>query len=256
MPRILTGYIDEDDCIGDSLGPQGGGSKGFINTNSLKLDEAIQSLSATDVVLNNQIQNLTGQIKPSIFGNTVFQPVRFNTKTNNNAVIISHSWDGPGNGSELPDTNTNSLQQTGNNQRAWWSGIKTVTLTNVPIDTVALLVEIFYNVNSFANNSQRLFVRKNNTENTGWPTLGSGDITQAVRDTFDNNYRKIILDPTGSSSVPFEAEHSVTIVVYPTGSGTTRTFEYCIVDDKQVTPTTTPYYFVGMNLQGYFIEVK
>jgi hypothetical protein len=256
MPRILTGYIDEDDCIGDSLGPQGGGSKGFINTNSLKLDEAIQSLSATDVILNNQIQNLTEQIKPSIFGNTVFQPVRFNTKTNNNVTLIDSIWRGPGLGNETPDTNTNSLQQTGNNQRAWWSGIKTVTVTNVPVDTVALLVEIFYNVNSRANNSQRLFLRKNNTENTGWPTSGSGDITQAVRDVFDNNFRKINLDPTGGSSVTFEAEHSVTIAVYPAGSGTTRTFEYCIVDNKNITPVSNPDYSVTMNLQGYFIEIK
>jgi hypothetical protein len=45
MPRKLTGYIDENDCIGDSLGPTGGGIKSTINDNSLALDLAIQELS-------------------------------------------------------------------------------------------------------------------------------------------------------------------------------------------------------------------
>lgn len=49
MNRIFTGYIDENDCIGDSLGNQtiGGGSKGTINGNFLSIDDAIQSLSGT-----------------------------------------------------------------------------------------------------------------------------------------------------------------------------------------------------------------
>lgn len=48
MSRIFTGYIDENDCIGDSLGDQtiGGGIKGSINGNFLSLDNTIQSLSA------------------------------------------------------------------------------------------------------------------------------------------------------------------------------------------------------------------
>lgn len=47
MNRIFTGYIDENECIGDSLGDQtiGGGIKGSINGNFLVLDDAIQNLS-------------------------------------------------------------------------------------------------------------------------------------------------------------------------------------------------------------------
>jgi hypothetical protein len=48
MARLFTGYIDENDCIGDSLGPIGSGSKSTINENSLALDLAVQSLSAYD----------------------------------------------------------------------------------------------------------------------------------------------------------------------------------------------------------------
>lgn len=60
MPRSLTGYIDENDCIGDSLGDQtiGGGSKSTINANSLALDEAVQSLSATGNTQTSLITNL------------------------------------------------------------------------------------------------------------------------------------------------------------------------------------------------------
>lgn len=50
MARLFTGYIDENDCIGDSLGTAGvvGEPKGTINQNSLALDVAVQSLSAYD----------------------------------------------------------------------------------------------------------------------------------------------------------------------------------------------------------------
>jgi hypothetical protein len=50
MARQLTGFISENDCIGDSLDSPGG-----INPNFLALDEAVQSLSAYDTSLRQAI---------------------------------------------------------------------------------------------------------------------------------------------------------------------------------------------------------
>jgi hypothetical protein len=89
MPRLLTGYIDEDDCIGDSLGPTGGGNKGTINANYLALDEAVQSLSAYDNSLRPALtpigSNLT--ITNNLTANNI--TTTGNIITNNNITALN-----------------------------------------------------------------------------------------------------------------------------------------------------------------------
>jgi len=60
MARLFTGYIDENECMGDSLGSDGvvGEPKGTINSNSLKLDTAVQSLSSNLSELNDTVSGL------------------------------------------------------------------------------------------------------------------------------------------------------------------------------------------------------
>jgi hypothetical protein len=51
MARVFTGFIDENECIGDSLGTEGvtNQPKGSINGNTLSLDEAVQALSGGSI---------------------------------------------------------------------------------------------------------------------------------------------------------------------------------------------------------------
>lgn len=60
MARIFTGYIDENDCMGDSLGTEGiiNEPKGTINGSTLTLDVAVQSLSGNLAELNETISGL------------------------------------------------------------------------------------------------------------------------------------------------------------------------------------------------------
>jgi hypothetical protein len=55
MARTFTGHIDENDCMGDSLGPKLGGGRGTINQNFYNLDESVQQLSAYDTTLKGAL---------------------------------------------------------------------------------------------------------------------------------------------------------------------------------------------------------
>jgi hypothetical protein len=74
MPRLLTGFIDENDCIGDSLDSSGG-----INPSFLALDEAVQSLSAVNNSQNTLITNLrtdVNSVSSQVYGSgSVLQTV-------------------------------------------------------------------------------------------------------------------------------------------------------------------------------------
>lgn len=248
-----TQPIFDTECIGDSL-PK-------INANFSNLDTGLCNVVTTS---NTQIPGLTS-LKQQVQASTLFIPAQLATKSNSQILLAQHVYGGSASTVRniLPITNTNALTG-GAGERAWWSGAKTITITNCPVKTVAVLVEVYYNVNSAANNGQRLFVRKDATEtSTGWPT-GEGDITRVQRDAFSNSFRKIHLDPTGNTTTVsenntfFEAEHSVTFVVYVanTANPTTKQFQYCILDDKRLTPSTSPDYTVEISLQGYYVEVN
>jgi hypothetical protein len=250
-----TQPIFETECIGDSL-PK-------INANFSNLDTGLCSIVTSS---NTQIPSLTS-LKQQVESSVLFVPAQFTSRSNSNIVLAGHQYAGQGNsyGNILPATNTNSLALTGTNKRAWWSGAKTITITNAPAKTIAVLIEVWYNVNSAANNTQRLFIRKDSTETgTGWPTSGEGDITDTQRNNFSSSFGKMYIDPIGnSSSVPehrtfYEGENITTFIVYVanTANPTTKQFQYCIVDYKDLTPYSTPDYTVYINLQGYYVEVN
>ena len=91
MARLLTGYIDENDCMGDSLGDQtiGGGSKGTINANSLVLDEAVQSLSGNVTELLGGIHNIMN-IRMSLSNTTAITTTDIINATN----LYIHPYNG------------------------------------------------------------------------------------------------------------------------------------------------------------------
>lgn len=249
-----TQPIFETECIGDSL-PK-------INANFSNLDTGLCNIVTTS---NTQIPGLTS-LKQQVQASTLFVPAQLATKSNSNVTVVDHLYAGVGDsaGNITPFTNTNALTG-GTGERAWWSGPKTVTVTNCPLNTVALLVEIDYNTNSGGNNAQRLYIRKNNTEQTQfWPTGTGGDITRTQRDSLSaNSDYKIALDPMlshGASTSPtlYEAEKSATIIVYldSTANPTTKQFQYCILDYKFVTPGGAPQHLVKINVQGYYVEVN
>jgi hypothetical protein len=63
MPRLLTGFIDENDCIGDSLDSAGG-----INPSFLALDEAVQSLSAVNNSLITNLRTDVNSVSGQVYG--------------------------------------------------------------------------------------------------------------------------------------------------------------------------------------------
>lgn len=191
-----------------------------------------------------------------------FVPVNFSTRSNISVPIIPGTgnnilnFDGPSN----PSNNYVRVYTGTASANPWWSGINTVTLPNVPQNAVAALVHIYFNVNSTRNNSQFLFVRRDNTENWGNPTLTSttpGDITTVQRDAFTGDYLKIYLDPTGNDNLsnPFEAESDITIPIY--FNTTTNTFQWFIMDRKETSTAGlgVPESRVRMTLLGYYIQV-
>lgn len=110
MARQYTGYIDENDCMGDSLGNSGisGESKGTINGNSLSLDLAIQSLSADLAYLNANLPAgaISNQLKLSQFPNGF--PFSSTAGTNTTLVHTSiHLHSFSGNAISLFDLSTN-----------------------------------------------------------------------------------------------------------------------------------------------------
>lgn len=241
-----TQPIFETECIGDSL-PK-------INANFSNLNTGLCNVVATS---NTQIPSLTS-LKQQVQASTLFIPAQLATKSNSQVWLAQHVYASQGSTARniLPVTTITALTG-GPNERAWWSGAKTITINNCPLNTVAVLVEIWYNTNSYANNGQRLFIRKDATEaGTGWPA-GEGGITRAQRDAISDSFRKIYLDPTGGVDTYFEAEHSVTCIVYVanTANPTTKQFQYCILDDKAEVPLFTPDYGVDISLQGYYVEV-
>jgi hypothetical protein len=242
-----TQPIFETECIGDSL-PK-------INANFSNLDTGLCNITTTS---NTQIPGLTS-LKQQVQASTLFIPAQLATKSNSNIYLTNHNY-GPASQTApvplTPFTNTNGLTG-GAGERAWWSGPKTVTVTNCPLNTVGLLVEIDFNTNAAANNTIHLYIRKNSTEAAAfWPTGTGGDITRTQRNTLsaDIDFLKIALDPVTTAH---EAEKTATIVIYPesTANPTTKQFQYCFMDFKNYAPAGAPQFYVIMRLQGYYVEV-
>lgn len=213
-------FIDREDCIGDSLS--------YINANTNYFGVQIAQVASNTNVVN--------QITPT----ALFTPVNFLTRSNQN--VTAASWTANGTTATTP----------------WWSGVQTANLATAPTNAVAALVEIHFNVNSYQNNGQDLLVRKDSTENWNSPSdqggPASGNITTIQRNNIDFNYRKIILDPTGGNTTAFEAETSLTTIVY--FNTTSKTFEWFVTDGKQGgAPSSLPYYEVRIRVLGYYSPV-
>jgi hypothetical protein len=243
-------FIDPTECMGDSLFK--------INNNAANFDTRINSISTVVLKLEG----------------VHFIPANLASKSNQDIILFNHGYTGtttgnlnnnwPGAVRQTQLTNVKSLAETGTNQRAWWSGAKLISVSNVPSNTVGLLVSFNFNVNTQQNNSCRLYARRNSAESGhGWKSSGSGDLTQAELNSFSDNFLKVAIDPisTAQSTAPAgtgaatEGDNSSIAVVYPAGIGTTRTFEYCIVDVKSSTPRAIPQYNPRAVLLGYYVFV-
>lgn len=103
MARVLTGFIDENDCIGDSLGPTLGGTRSTINQNFYNLDNAVTgpafqaySASATTAI-NNQYTKITLNTK-RFDTNNCFANSRFTPNVPGYYQINATLYGGPGTG--------------------------------------------------------------------------------------------------------------------------------------------------------------
>ena len=153
----------------------------------------------------------------------------------------------------------------------WWSGIQTVNLPSVPVNTTAALVEIYFNVNAYANNGQYLSIRRDITETAGAPSNSPLsaiiNMTEFAAITASKNLR-LSLDPTGSPQyslstlstqltsgvIPrtvFEAESVLTLPIY--FETTTNSFQWFITDRRAQAVPISPEYHVSMNLIGYYV---
>ena len=167
----------------------------------------------------------------------MFVPANLQTRSNASVVLKTQIFNGVISPSNTP----------------WWSGIQTVQLQNVPSKAVCLLAEIKYKVSSVNNNSVSLFIRKDATENWISPsesTIG-GNITVTQFNNLNQDYRKIVLDPIGSSTTPFEAETYTTVPIY--FNTTTNSFHWFIADRKELPVATAPYYLAEFRLIGYYV---
>jgi len=229
--------IAPTECIGDSLTK--------INNNFANLD--------TDLCA-------TATITSQVTSTTLFIPVNYSTRTNQNIVAI------PGTGNNLKWTGsykTNGqnffwIREGTTSTVPWWSGVQTANLSGAPVNSVGALLSIFFNVNSQNNNGQHLLVRKDSTEVWNSPQdqggAALGNITAIQRDNINYSYSKIYLDPTGGPKVPWEAEHDVTVPVY--FNTASKTFQWFIIDGKNGgAPRFAPEYIVRITVLGYYVAV-
>jgi hypothetical protein len=84
MPRKFTGYISENQCIGDSLGSDSP-IPGSINGNFYSLDTGLSSVSASVIQLNTKDTLFTAQFNTLIQTLTGFA----NTSTTYNNLSTS-----------------------------------------------------------------------------------------------------------------------------------------------------------------------
>ena len=234
-----TQLIDSSECVGDSLVK--------INNNFANLNAALCTSSTATNTTSAAVVDLRNKINSVLSPTVLFVPANYSTQSNAIGSVVA--WGGKGTRSTNP----------------WWSGVQTVTLNNVPTNTIGVLVEAFANVNAYANNSQRVYFYKSGEEGTTSGTVvlpsnssSASNITQAQYNNITSNsetFRKIVMDPVHGETIE-EIEFSVTFPIYTsTVNATTRQFRWFWTDGKADTtaPTSNPDYSLSIKLVGYYV---
>jgi hypothetical protein len=226
--------INREWCVGDSLA--------YMNANFENFDNRILSLSSQSIQNLNTFKN---QVTPTV----LFIPANYATRSNANVILENRYWS--------RNAVTTGGFPTNRNTAPWWSGVQTTNISKVgavPVNTIGILAEIEYNVNSRANNAQYLFVRRDPLEN--WGNTGAGTPTAVPNfGTLNTRFSKTTLDPVYSNGL-WEAEHSITIPIYiSSAAGFINTFQWFIYDRGTSARTNFPEYSVVIRLYGYYIRV-
>ena len=217
--------IERTECIGNSLVKINSNFSG-LETAGCDLETELAAVEAEVISLSS----ITNQITPTV----LFVPVNYNTFSNANPFLSGWSANG----------NVTSTS-------AWWSGIQTLTIPNCPTNTVAVLLQVRANVNSYSNNGQAVFFYKSEEQTSvNLPNTNTtpGNITIAQANNINTAFSRIYLDPN-----PPEAEDTSTFPIYI--NVTTKQIKYFWVDFKGTVPTAVPQYYVATRLLGYYVKI-
>ena len=201
------------------------------------------------------ISNGDGNIVITSAPTIEFVPVNFLTESNANVPLV-----GANSGLQNPNVpNGNFANWTQRFQGTtggtpWWTGVKTVTVPDVPANCVGISARIYFNVNATNNNRQEFFVRKDSTENWKSPNDNQtvpGPTTDAIVGAMDRSFCKIVMDP---SATDWEAETNITIPIYI--NKTTNSFQWFVLDARNTgNAAAVPDYLIRIELLGYYIKL-
>jgi hypothetical protein len=166
----------------------------------------------------------------------VFIPTNYNTQSNSIGKFVDSG------------VITGSVSLT-----PWWSGIQTATVPNVPTNTVAVLIQVLVNCNTYANNGvNAYFYKESEATDVSLPSTSTAkqNITQVQYDNIDSAYVRITMDSNDG-----ECEETATFPLYI--DTTTNQFKWFITDGKNdsVAPSSTPEYIVNIRLLGYYVKM-
>jgi hypothetical protein len=206
--------ISANECIGNSLGT--------INTNFTTLEDRADKL-----------QKFSNSIVDFVNNGLIFQPVNFDTRSNNTIVLTDKS----------PKNDKLNL-------KPWWSDSYIVTIPNIPDKCVGVLIHVYFNTNVRENNKLRFYIKDRNAKS-------NSDNSPETNDRKSYN-EKFSMDPD-FGNWKYEAETNVTIPVYLDTTDEKgckkNTFQWRISDSRLNPTELAPAYKVIIRLLGYYLNL-
>jgi hypothetical protein len=219
--------INREWCIGDSLG--------YINANSENFDNRIITLETK--TNTGSTSSPLYHINNKLIQAPLFIPANYSNTTLSNENVTLGTW----------RLNSTTPQYAGP-IKTWYSPNFSVSIPNLPLNTVGVSINVKFNANTKGNNAIGFLLKKRNAlvDNSTYPTASQ----------LSNYTTKFTQDPSGGSGAAWEAEAFSTMTAYLDTTGIfPNTFSWRIFDVKRANPwDTKTAYNIEIYLLGYFVR--